>query len=667
MKNTTIPASIFFSFFLMLSCHSGAAEAEKIGVVMECESISRLITDTGIISKALGMKVETSRIETMLDNMSASAGRTGISSNKPFRIFVVTETGDNDPAQAGTEQPDKPVVLVFPLTDNGDTYLKSVGSSYEKKEKAGILTHFSGPAEQCVARESDFYVGIADNQAVTGTDAAKVELVLAHILPGKPVPGSVPGTLKIFVDVAAIMPSVEKALKNSTETMKQAFNSPAATNTPMTNPGQILMAESELFLAIMKQLKTCSYGIGVKDNAIEINSLVAPVAGGQLEAITRTLVPPSGKYTCALSPDAFISTSGNGMNVCDIFIEPYCKMMDTMFDAADPDGKFKTKMRDTIISMKGAFSGEYSIGVIPGASTKDMALVEVIGVNDAAKFRKNILDALNTMKDMYSTSMPLMSMTFEKTRTSGGVEVIPYTCSVNQPAGSPPQASPLMNLGKNYRAEMACVDNAFIYTMGGGTAVMDKVIERLKTAGNKAEPSKAFATLFPTPPDRMISTYSIELGRLIKAFMASLPNSEQMIQMIPDSRSGVAGYSVLRGNDIAGVTRIGFEEIECIRSSLMPLGLMMMTSTGGTPGAQANTPRGSPESKCIRNLRMLGDAKEQCALEKNLKDGDTVEPSALTQYLLRGKMPVCPEGGTYTLNPIGKTPTCSIPAHKLKN
>jgi len=81
---------------------------------------------------------------------------------------------------------------------------------------------------------------------------------------------------------------------------------------------------------------------------------------------------------------------------------------------------------------------------------------------------------------------------------------------------------------------------------------------------------------------------------------------------------------------------------------------------------QANIAQGDVNSKCINNLRMLDAAKEQSALEKGLENGDNVDPSSIAKYLLRGKMPVCPAGGTYLLHPIGKAPTCSIPGHVLK-
>jgi chromosome segregation ATPase len=68
---------------------------------------------------------------------------------------------------------------------------------------------------------------------------------------------------------------------------------------------------------------------------------------------------------------------------------------------------------------------------------------------------------------------------------------------------------------------------------------------------------------------------------------------------------------------------------------------------------------------CINNLRQIDAAKQQWALEKN-KTTDAV-PTAqdLLPYLKDGVFPVCPDGGTYTINAVGELPSCSITGHDL--
>lgn len=79
----------------------------------------------------------------------------------------------------------------------------------------------------------------------------------------------------------------------------------------------------------------------------------------------------------------------------------------------------------------------------------------------------------------------------------------------------------------------------------------------------------------------------------------------------------------------------------------------------------AQTVQVAQQNACINNLRQLDGAKQQWALE-NGKTADAV-PTAqdLAPYLKDNKMPVCPAGGTYTLNAVNQPPACSIPGHVL--
>jgi len=70
-------------------------------------------------------------------------------------------------------------------------------------------------------------------------------------------------------------------------------------------------------------------------------------------------------------------------------------------------------------------------------------------------------------------------------------------------------------------------------------------------------------------------------------------------------------------------------------------------------------------SACINNLRQLVDAKQQWALDKSKTTTDVPTAQDLLPYLKDGVFPVCPEGGTYTINAVGEAPGCTIPGHTL--
>ena len=74
---------------------------------------------------------------------------------------------------------------------------------------------------------------------------------------------------------------------------------------------------------------------------------------------------------------------------------------------------------------------------------------------------------------------------------------------------------------------------------------------------------------------------------------------------------------------------------------------------------------------CNNNLRLLDAAKEQAAERLHLKAGATVPEAEVVRFCMDGVLPACPGGGTYSLNPLGELPTCSLgpvsvaPCHQL--
>jgi septal ring factor EnvC (AmiA/AmiB activator) len=68
---------------------------------------------------------------------------------------------------------------------------------------------------------------------------------------------------------------------------------------------------------------------------------------------------------------------------------------------------------------------------------------------------------------------------------------------------------------------------------------------------------------------------------------------------------------------------------------------------------------------CLSNLRMIEAAKDQWALEKQKSATDVPTVQDLLPYLPNQALPVCPDGGTYSLNAAGEHPSCSVPGHVL--
>ena len=69
----------------------------------------------------------------------------------------------------------------------------------------------------------------------------------------------------------------------------------------------------------------------------------------------------------------------------------------------------------------------------------------------------------------------------------------------------------------------------------------------------------------------------------------------------------------------------------------------------------------SQQSLCFNQLKILEAAKDDVMLARNYKEGDPVSEEEISQYLETGFNGLkCPGGGTYSLNPIGQSPSCSV-------
>jgi len=62
---------------------------------------------------------------------------------------------------------------------------------------------------------------------------------------------------------------------------------------------------------------------------------------------------------------------------------------------------------------------------------------------------------------------------------------------------------------------------------------------------------------------------------------------------------------------------------------------------------------------CKQNLCNISHAKAVVETRLGLKDGGTVQQIELDGVIKDG-FSLCPDGGTYTINPVGQDPTCSI-------
>ena len=99
-------------------------------------------------------------------------------------------------------------------------------------------------------------------------------------------------------------------------------------------------------------------------------------------------------------------------------------------------------------------------------------------------------------------------------------------------------------------------------------------------------------------------------------------------------------------------------------SSLLLACAVALVFTGCATEHHAATAR-VDRDQCIANLRMLFAAEQEWGLQHHKTSQDTPTWDEVRAYLPSGSIPVCPEGGTYTLGRLDSYPKCSVPGHEL--
>jgi hypothetical protein len=361
------------------------------------------------------------------------------------------------------------------------------------------------------------------------------------------------------------------------------------------------------------------------------DTVVTRVFNGNLPELWRLVrqgVKDIAKPSTAAAFDKEISNVSSNLNTD----------LDKLIGSAGDEGFFSIQLSRTatfsIPGMVGQASSIPTPSILIGVAVKDSSLVRMI---DAQLLKK---------------ALPV-----EKTQVG---DTTVKSVDIPLPLPIPLQAT------------YAVHSNYFLF--GSNTnVVMDAIAAFQKKNGLLAE--QEFKTMFKGLPDQ--NNGFIFVGERLSKTIMDLQTKVIEAQLQSDGEQGES--AVLRkllgklGPNAFAFTIVNYDNGVLVQGnssangkqlitafSMAPVGLLAAIAIPSFVKAR-NT---SQKNACINNLRIIDAAKEQWAMVKRKQDGDEVDPAGIMEYMKGGKMPICPGGGTYTINAIGAMPECSIPGHK---
>jgi len=218
--------------------------------------------------------------------------------------------------------------------------------------------------------------------------------------------------------------------------------------------------------------------------------------------------------------------------------------------------------------------------------------------------------------------------------------------------------------------ELSCtrVENGFI--LASTPEIMKNTLQARKQ-GNNITKSKAFTTVFGNTPPRHRGLVYISPS-VAKAYNEMVERSKTMTKQHPEMgiltlfmekvpETGMGGYVTTDAEGIL-IKGVGTGKLPKQITSQVPMPYFAIIAAMTLPAIN-KVQENARKSVCITNLRVIEVAKQQWALENN-KPADAI-PTMEDLAPYHSGIKECPSGGTYTINPVNKKPTCTVPGHRL--
>ena len=653
----------------ILLCVGVAAADDTILLVIDATSIDRVAEDIGYVTKALELELAPEQLKGIIGMGLHSPMLSGIDTTRDLRIIVFMPDIEKTPPEAPG------VVFCVPVTDNGAQYLSSLTRMLGASQEVNGMYQFAGRSGPQGVSAPPFAMAAEGDQAIVGSNPNQIDQTRTLIRKKAFIMPKVVGTLRMNINAKALRILVDAGLKTATDAMD---NAPPEMQEQMQNHGPfpgmtmdtraVLEAQGDAVRAVLAEIRDLTIGISANAKALQLCTRLRPVEDSTLARMIARGRPPAKEYMTMLPPDSFFATAMGGLDAFEEIAEPYGDLVEKIYaGTGEKMAPFAAALKKNMTQMKGLYSGDVAMGVIPDPSGGGVGFVEVIGVNDPVKARSMISDTMRSLNEAGGETTQGIKVIEGKARRYDGVQITSYHYNVVMPENlQDPSAAMAMKWMENFGWEMAFVGRKMIYTIGK-PGIMDATIDsvKAKTTHARVDQSGIFADLFSTTRGEPVSMFYVAPTKLLRAILASIPNAQSdLLPASPTGTGGMAGYSVNAGADRLAVMRFGLAELPVLKNAPKVLtGLLLQSALQGMAGEGMQA---GPGTGCVNNLRMIDAAKDVFALDHDVESGRNVTVSDLEPYLKGARMPVCPQGGIYSINPVGAKPECTVPGHELR-
>jgi hypothetical protein len=544
--------------------------------VIEIRGFNALADSVQRLGSALMIPVQKENLKAQLSFFLMTTNFTGLDPNGLIRIYVMGNSA------SPTSTPN--VAISLPVNGDGEEYLDAIAERMEQTDsirgveyyKAASSAAIPSPWPQLCLRVTGGYVLVSQLPAPIEKMVQWIDEGVVRQEDPLPVEGDLAVSVNMKKTVELFSPVIEKqmeAFKRKTD--RQTKSQPQ-------DVGEILSIEQRFFMALMKQIDRYSIGLKTTPEWMEINFRTEASPGSSLEQLIGSLQQPAPAFQKFLPEEALYAQAGHWGNM-DLWIEPYMRFVEELYGAMGPSmSGLSDVMLEMVRAMKGQYSGDVAMAVLPPTTNYPLQFVELIGVKDPLAMKATMEKLQSVMSQVNTGAMPSeisFQMVSGPSREYVGIPIDTYeyrTSLSDEMLKKLPYL--VQRLVANMRFEMAYLDDAVIYTVGP-SELTDQAIDRFQSgSGLILKESQPFKTVFAEGgSDAQVDAYYANLLDTLRSFMSLSPRLESLKQMLPPSKGTVAGFEKLDGQALQGRMRMSLTDVGDILKYLMALQSKMKT------------------------------------------------------------------------------------------